>query len=284
MSLLYSNHGIRHYGAVPIPIHPRKRWAFQFIAEGETSLLLREEDGPVEKRLRGACLALTGPGCPHGWGGRPEDECRVLVFQFDAIAPPLDRIVGERGHRCIPVEPEALEHAGRIYQRCLQSGPKPHAELVYRIAGDELSLMVLEKLPPSEVRSSSEIASRKVESALAWYESNLHSGPTVEETARAVHVSPAHLRRLFHQILHGSPQEVFTRLQFERAILLLRDPGLTLETIAEATGFGSGSAFSRAFKAVFRRSPREMRTRLGDSLAEPGEIGMRTRARRRPYP
>ena len=262
MFLLYSNAGLRRYGAAPIPVHPRKRWAFQFIVEGETSFLLRDEAGTVEKRLRARCLTLAGPKCHHGWGGKPGDECGVLVFQFDTIAPPLDQLVGERGHRCVAVDAQTVERARALYERCVQGGRAPNAELVHRIAAHELSLMVLEKLPPANVRSPSEIASRKVESALAWYESNLQSGPTVEETARAVHVSAAHLRRLFHQTLHGSPQDVFTRLQFERAILLLRDPGLTLETIAEATGFGSGSAFSRAFKAAFQQSPREMRLRL----------------------
>ena len=42
---------------------------------------------------------------------------------------------------------------------------------------------------------------------------------------------------------------------------LMRDPEMTLERISEDAGFGSASAFSRAFKSEFGVSPKDFRAK-----------------------
>jgi transcriptional regulator GlxA family with amidase domain len=102
----------------------------------------------------------------------------------------------------------------------------------------------------------------KVIEALAWYNANLAFGPNIEEVAHAVHLSSTHLRRLFHKVWGTSPQAAFTHAQFERAKELMLDQVISLERIAEYSGFGSASAFSRAFKVEFGVSPKSYRSKL----------------------
>ncbi|MFM8716248.1 MAG: helix-turn-helix transcriptional regulator [Spartobacteria bacterium] len=77
--------------------------------------------------------------------------------------------------------------------------------------------------------------------------------------ARATGVSTAHLRRLFHQVLHASPNQIMDQMRFQRAMQLMSDPAIKLESVGEQCGFGSASAFSRAFKTKFGCAPQVWR-------------------------
>ncbi len=259
MYLLYLAAGERRYGKLHPRPYARKRWAFQFILKGKVSMMIRQEGAasPVEERLKGDLLTVAGPQCVHDWGGSLEDRCEVLVFHFDEADTALAPLIGNDGYRLLSVTEEEVTLARNLHARCAaaQKSATPLAAPVYRIAAAELTLMTLGKIDTSSLRPPQEAASRKVAAALAWLEVHLHHQPTLEEVARAVHLSPAHLRRLFHQITGASPHASFRRLRFEAAIALMADPTLTLEQIALDTGFGSASAFSRAFRSHFGTSP-----------------------------
>lgn len=140
--------------------------------------------------------------------------------------------------------------------------------LIYSIVAAELTIFFLRQLPQTELSPMADFGENKVAEALAWYEANLASGPTIKEVAHAVYLSATHLRRLFQKVRGISPQTAFTRVQFERAKWLMRDLAMPFERISEVCGFGSASAFSRAFKAEFGSSPREYRDKLrGDAHA-----------------
>lgn len=98
--------------------------------------------------------------------------------------------------------------------------------------------------------------------AISWYGSNLHLAPTLEDVAKHVSVSSSHLRRMFHQSTVMSPKDAFDQLRFQKAHELLENRRTTIEFIAEATGFLSASAFSRAFKTRHGLSPKKWREHL----------------------
>ncbi len=265
MQLLYLGDGTRHYGQKRVAVHMRKRWAFQFILKGRCSFLVREpQGGEREVRMAAPWLAVTAPACSHGWGGRVEDECEVAVFQFEDADPLMRSLLGTTGWRCVGIAPQEARAVARLLARC--EAALQHFEqtspVVYRVVGAELALLVASHLPAAELGPLPDIGKAKVQEALAWYGSHLAAAPRIAEAAEAVHLSPAHLRRLFHRVYGASPQAAFTQLQLDRAIELLRDPTLTLEAVAEASGFGSGSAFSRAFRKAFRTPPRAYRTHM----------------------
>jgi len=260
MFLLYFSQGERRYGCSPVAVYPRKAWAFQFNLAGTSSMLIREGGAVREVRLEGSYATVAGPECVHGWGGRPADLCEIRVFQFDDADSTLQAAIGPEGYRCLKITPADCQAVEAIHGRCA-AAQKDFllSPVVYRIAASELALLILKKLPPAELGPPPDFAASKVASALAWYQANLSHAPAVREVAGAVHLSTAHLRRLFHRVRRLSPQAAFTRVQFERATELMRDPTLTLERIAESTGFGSSAAFSRAFKAAFGKPPKVYR-------------------------
>lgn len=279
MFLLYRNQGERRYGLKPLAAHPRKAWGFQFFLEGSCSMVLKENEVTTEDRITGPLLVVTGPACVHGWYGKPSDYCKVMVFHFDEADYSLRSILGQTGHRAVRISQADFPALQALYSRCDEvrktlGHPPPEAKkragllapLIYGVVATELTLYFLRHLPRAGLSPAPDFGESKVSQALAWYEANLASGPNIADVAHAVHLSSTHPRRLFHKFRDMSPQAALTRVQFERAKWLMRDLGMPLERVSESSGFGSASAFSRAFKMEYGVSPKVYRASLQKKL------------------
>ncbi|MEN9403319.1 MAG: Xylose operon regulatory protein [Verrucomicrobiota bacterium] len=91
-----------------------------------------------------------------------------------------------------------------------------------------------------------------------------HRGNTiyVTEVARAAGVTRRVLELRFREVLGTSVYAEAQRLHFEHALTLMAEPALSLSEIAYASGFGSLSAFSSAFRRQHGTTPTEYRQRL----------------------
>lgn len=270
MNLLYLGTGQRFYGKRFEALHRRRGWEIQFFLHGSCTFSYRDESGAVfQEQINAGAHGVTvvsGPECAHAWGGEKSEECEVAVFQFDEIDPLLARVIGAGGQRIFTLESGGAEVVRHWAARCGRERESPgfFSSRVFEIAGRELSLLLLRKLPSMELGPAPDYAAMKVAAALGWYRASLVSSPTLAEVAAAVHLSPAHLRRLFHRVAGRPPQQVMGEVQFERAMELMGDRSLTLERVAESAGFGSGSAFSRAFRKKFGVSPQAFRAEMGE--------------------
>ncbi len=275
MFLFYRNQGERRYGLQPISPYPRRVWEFQIITEGQHSITFVENGKTREERLYGPVFSILGPECIHGWNGKRADVSKVMIFHFDEVDVALRSLIGNSGYKNLRFLPSELPTLQALYQRCdmarksIGTSPPELKEragffepLIYSIVAMELTLFFLKRLPKTALGPAPNFGKIKVEQALAWYESNLSRNPSIDEISHEVNLSLTHLRRLFHKIRGTSPKAAFTNIQFERVKWLMMDPTVTLEQISEKCGFGSSSAFSRAFKIKFRTSPRVYRTKL----------------------
>ncbi|MGW3497367.1 AraC family transcriptional regulator [Streptomyces sp. NPDC001020] len=91
----------------------------------------------------------------------------------------------------------------------------------------------------------------------------LHDSPahawTVESIARKVGVSRAQLARRFTAVVGEPPMAYLAGWRLTLAADLLREPDMTLATVARRVGYSSGFALSSAFKRVRGISPQEHR-------------------------
>jgi transcriptional regulator GlxA family with amidase domain len=76
---------------------------------------------------------------------------------------------------------------------------------------------------------------------------------------RQAHVEASTARRIFHRVLRQSPTQYYRRLRLQYARDMLQNSSLRIGQIAEASGFASVSAFSRAFRQEFNRTPGSLR-------------------------
>jgi AraC family transcriptional regulator len=269
MLLTYCNDGKRTYAAdhpskhYSYP-HWRKEWAFQFTLSGSCIRINRENNVTHEDPVTGPVVSVSGPDCIHGWRAKTNDSCTVLIFHFDDADYNLRHVIGNTGYRLAAFPAKDIPQIQELFDRCIQARRKHDfsSPIIYHIVSLELTAYFLGLLPRTEVSGGGDFGENKVIEALAWYKVNLSRGPHIEEVAHAVHLSSTHLRRLFHKVWNMSPQQAFTRAQFERARELMLDHTIALERIAESAGFGSASAFSRAFKAEFKMSPKTYRLNL----------------------
>jgi transcriptional regulator GlxA family with amidase domain len=82
---------------------------------------------------------------------------------------------------------------------------------------------------------------------------------TIPELARHVHTSPRHLARLFRSYAGISPLSYVRKIRAATARELLREPGASVERVAEQAGFRSADGLRRAFRRFERARPTDVR-------------------------
>lgn len=97
-----------------------------------------------------------------------------------------------------------------------------------------------------------------------------HSGEkiTLEQLAQLVHLHPNYLCAVFKKFTGKTIFDHLTRQRLRRATKRLRYTQLTVQQIAERTGFPSVSFFSRKFRSVYGCSPAQYRKQYGNHYPE----------------
>src|SRR3954463_15310622 len=112
----------------------------------------------------------------------------------------------------------------------------------------------------------------RIRFVLALMERHRATPLSIDELARAVNLSPAHLRRLFQRELGCSPARMCRELRLDHARHLLQTSFLTVKEVMAATGWNDPSHFCREFKRRHGRTPRAMRGGVLDDPVVDGEV------------
>lgn len=257
--LVYLNGGPRRYDLRPIPAGRQRRrfWEFQAVLEGRIARMV--EDRPPEWHSR--TLWLCPPGSTHGWLGARRKTAEIAVFHFQHVPTALEALAPPGNGLAIPLNAAQIRAVRSLLHQGQKHMARPGTGLL--LCSDHilsaLSLLVYETAN-RHAAPGPDPDWQRVRQALAWYEARLASNPRFEEVAAAVHVSPSHLRRLFHRCLQTSPQHAFDHLRFQRALQMLTDTDTKLSAIGDACGFSEVAAFSRAFKNKFGTAPSHFRS------------------------
>ncbi|UCH76212.1 MAG: GlxA family transcriptional regulator [Rhodospirillales bacterium] len=141
---------------------------------------------------------------------------------------------------------------------------------VARRHGDEIASAVSEQFMHERIREGHDnqrlplqarlrISHPKLIQAIAEMESYVEEALSREEIADRVGLSRRQLERLFRRYLNTSPARYYLRLRLERARLLLTQTTMPVTEIAFACGFTSASHFSKCYRDMFGRTPRDQR-------------------------
>lgn len=82
---------------------------------------------------------------------------------------------------------------------------------------------------------------------------------SIAEIANKIEVSQTYLTRLFKRNLKMTFVEYLTNVRIKNAIILMRDPTLTLSEVAELVGYNTKHYFSNVFKRHVGISPQDYR-------------------------
>jgi AraC-like DNA-binding protein len=109
-------------------------------------------------------------------------------------------------------------------------------------------LVLLEGLQDPKIGRSLSLIHQRPENA--W---------TVESLATEVAMSRSRFAHRFHQLIGIGPMGYLADWRLQKALRLLEKTHLSVQQIAQQTGYHSASSFTRAFSGKFGMAPRELR-------------------------
>jgi AraC family transcriptional regulator len=90
---------------------------------------------------------------------------------------------------------------------------------------------------------------------LVHIQRHLDEALCLNDLARVAHFSPHHFHRIFRGMVGETVMEHIRRLRLERAASRLKHSDLSVTRIAFEAGYETHEAFTRAFRAMFDKSP-----------------------------
>lgn len=264
--------GDRDYLAHPSPVLRRRCWELEAVISGSVAPML--EHGRPD-RLRRAWLWVFPPGHVHGWTGDGA-PARIAVVQAVTV-PDQVRQAAELAAQGGGSPGWGLPRADLTWFAAAVAAlsselaaPDDLTPLRHQRLLCELSLRAMQACPAAWRRQRTQRSAGDLATAAeAWFLEHLHESPRETELAAAIHVSPAHLRRLFHATYGESPRRHLNKLRLRRADDLLGGGDTPIAGIAKACGFSDPTAFTRAYTRFCGRPPSRFRTELAQASQLP---------------
>lgn len=218
-------------------IHLHPRHVLCWCVEGGGAIMV---DGSLREIAPGQALLLL-PYQQHYFsafkGKRP-------LWVFISFALPEHRFLDALRYRMVPVGARGRSRLERVVRSFLDRDGEIAARL-------ELALCFLvgqAERDPLDARQLQGKIDERIRKAVFFICQHLDQAHTVDEVAREVNTSPSHLRRLFSERMGISLGRFILKARVNHALALLHTTDLPVGRIAEACGFGSVYAFSRAFR------------------------------------
>lgn len=211
-------------------------------------------------------ILAADDGGQFWWNREAENAC--LYFTDAALARLLGRPFTPAQHRLdsrLALHSPMLGHLLRALLADLQAG-QPHGALV----GDAIFMaLAAQLLPPAAVAHGPRHAltqDRLVQRALDYIHDHLTDASlNLERIAMAAASSPFHLSRCFRSAMGCSLWQYVLRERARLALALMPHPRLTLEEVAQRSGFHAYSSFSATLRREYGLAPRRLRGALQSS-------------------
>lgn len=266
---LTANHGdIHHYITDCIPSHWHRGLELFLLLEG--SVLLRIEDRVYQ--LNAGEGGFINTGILHTFTADTPSPCIFRSFVFDPdivsgtpgsvfdtiyIRPLLETGPSFLKFQKEPENEPYFRQFGQAFAACEKE--QPGYEFRVRAAFSDILLLVREKsqvLPPRKMPG---IQETRIKRMLEYIDTNIGNAMTVKEIADTVNICPRECQRIFSRYLHYSPIAYVQRRRIFAAARLLSETDSPLTEIALSCGFQSPSYFSKQFKQLTGRTPKEYR-------------------------
>jgi AraC-like DNA-binding protein len=285
--------------------HTTQRAALRSILDFEIVLQLEESNWIYSQSENGSLDIAPGdvvfipPDYPHAWGTQSGTH---MAVHFDLYAQPdlgpfeHIRLLGGTAARqpisnqpqfCLNPPDNARESLmiplvttvrnAAVWQARLQPlvglyHRRAHHSFQGRLLAAETILWAVNTLAEDSRRTPELTANeRNLMAYLAQWETAVQqqrtATPTVSVLARQLNVSETGLRELFHRVAGRSPRLYFEERRIERAARTLLEADCSVAEVARAAGYNDPYHFSRVFKRITGKSPREYRQHARDLQA-----------------
>ena len=251
-----------------LPAHTHKTaYEICYIAHGTVDWWVGEslfEVGP-------GCVFITFPGETHGGLHDIMNPCELfwaqVEFPGEGALPGLSREETKSlADRFARIDPRCFPSTAEIpvlFRRLIDEhrGISEDSILLVRATLIELLVAVARGQETWRKRRAAGLqCSEPIRRAQELINQRLEECVRMEEIAEKVGLSPTAFYRMFRQEVHLTPGEYLTQQRMHRAKTLLRDPSLSVTTIAHSLGYSSSQYFATTFKRIAGVTPRAYRT------------------------
>lgn len=109
------------------------------------------------------------------------------------------------------------------------------------------------------IRKGNKLRDFYIHEALHFVEKNFQNDISVEDMAEVCGINRSYFGKVFKEALGKTPQEFLINYRMVKAAELLKLTKLSVGDISNAVGYENQLHFSRAFKSVYGKSPRDWR-------------------------
>jgi len=226
--------------------------------------------------VEGPAAFLLSPNTPHTFRSL-SGVLRYHYVEFDIVDatafPTLPQLLQWNGMQDLTASPRqekdlfqtnllALEHLVKRYtydkrpllEEALEHDMRKMLNLVFYL---------LEHADRMEGRMESlqQAQHRTIEAIMRYMESNFREELSLQKLADLVHLNGSYLIRLFKRLQGKTPFAYLNELRITAATSYLHNSDLSIQAIAQASGYSSIHYFSYAFKREFGINPSEWRER-----------------------
>lgn len=228
----------------------------EFVGSGRGAVRL----GRKNHRLAPGSVFAYGPGISQRITTDPDDPMVKYFVDFSGReAKALMRRCGLRPGTL--VQTSAPSDLLRIFDDLIRTGQSGSAlaRPACAVLVELLLYRIAETARPPDVTTPPAFAT--YERCRRHIQSNFVSLGSVAAAAKACHLDPAYLCRLFRRFDHQTPHQFLMRAKMQLAAEKLRSRGIMVKEVAAEIGMADPFQFSRAFKAIYGVSPSEFVSR-----------------------
>lgn len=213
-------------------------------------------DAPGQPVHAGTALFLP-PGMAHAYGANEEEPWSVEWAHFTGPegAAWLQRLGVSVERPALAYSPEAAAEFGleRVYE-WLERG-YTEANLVSAAAALRVALAAMLRAR----RATADAGGDAIDASIEWMRAHRDAPVTLDALARRAAYSVPRYSELFRARTGFSPIDFLLRLRMQRACQLLDTTQLKVAAVGQAVGYDDPYYFSRLFRKIIGRSPREYR-------------------------
>lgn len=118
---------------------------------------------------------------------------------------------------------------------------------------------LLRSITPEYTTSTKKLRDYYIKEALTYIEQNFQNDISVEDIAKVCGLNRSYFGKIFKETTGRTPQQFLLTYRMIKATELLKLTKLSIGEISCAVGYDNQLHFSRAFKNIYQKSPREWR-------------------------
>lgn len=239
----------------------RNHFLFHYILEGKGTLMADNEKGVTQTyMLKAGQGFLLFPGQIATYIANPQDPWTYAWVEFDGmhVKENLEQTVLSLSNPVFCSDDQERKENMKKELLWLVEHPRENQFMIlghlYLFFG--LLIQLTMRLKKKRSESMSEYYIRE---SIMYIEQHYSESISVEMIADFLGITRTYFGRIFNKSMGKSPQQFIIEYRMAKGAELLRLTGMTISDISKKVGYENPLHFSRAFKSVYKLSPKYYR-------------------------